>query len=102
MIPVRPDDREMRLMYQILFNAFLEIRMYADGSQNTAVYRIADLFHNVTNDLAQAALNEIGYDEVLKRLVLHSQERGSEKWVEHQFKILGYSRPQASANNQLS
>lgn len=76
------------LVHQLLFRALLDIRERGHASGDSAVYHLADLFHNAVLQMEEAeeqspeSLDD--YDQILTFLRTRAKEKGCEAWLEQQ------------------
>ncbi len=74
------------LVHQLLFQALLEMRQRGHDSGDSAVFHLADLFHNVALQLEQAGTQSESddYDEILAFLKQRAKEKGCDDWLRQQ------------------
>ena len=68
------------LISRLLYHALVDIRMDAHSNQNSRVFHLADLFHNIPLQLERVAKGEGDYDEILSWLKNRAAEKGCEAW----------------------
>jgi hypothetical protein len=71
-------------LHRLLFQALLEIRSQGHEARNKAVFRLADLFHNIVLEMQRAAGGEASYEDVLSLLQELAAEKGCENWLARQ------------------
>lgn len=71
------------LIHRLLFQALLEMRQQGHDSGDSAVYHLADLFHNVVlqMDQVESAPESEEYDEILDFIKRRAKEKGCEAWL---------------------
>jgi hypothetical protein len=74
---------DRRLLYDLLFDALLEIREDASEAESKAAFHLADLFHPLPKWLRELDEGLISADDVLDRLRQRAHERGIEAWLKH-------------------
>ena len=85
----QPEYDHRRLLYKLMYRAFLEIRMVAhEGKGHKGIFRIADLFHNVPSILERAEREGGNYAEIMQKLTAHADRNGSRPWLDHAVKEL--------------
>jgi hypothetical protein len=71
-------------VYQLLFEALLEIRDRGLESNDKTVFHLADLFHNAVLQMEQVTENGSAksYDNLLAFIHERAKEKGCEAWVD--------------------
>ncbi|HSV15370.1 MAG TPA: hypothetical protein VLI90_14010 [Tepidisphaeraceae bacterium] len=73
-------DRE--IIYKLLFDALLELRIEGHESKNAKVFRLADLFQQLPNRLRDMQQGKIEESQILEELRQRARERGVEQWLD--------------------
>jgi hypothetical protein len=73
------DEREK--LHRLLYRALLEVRIEAHDVQNSKIFHLADLFHNIPLQLESAARGEGSYGGILSALENRAQEKGCAEWL---------------------
>jgi hypothetical protein len=68
-------------IYRLLYLAFVEMRVEAHEIQNSKLFHLADLLHNIPLQLERVANGDGTYDEVLAYLQTRATEKGCENWL---------------------
>lgn len=69
------------MTHRLLFRALVEIRAQGHEDNNTLVFHLADLFHQVVLEMKNAAEGKITYEQVFRLLESRAKEKGCEKWL---------------------
>ena len=71
-------------IFQMLFQALLEMRDRGHETGDKTVFHLADLFHNVVLQMAQADGNgaDESYAEILAFIRQRAKDKGCEAWVD--------------------
>jgi hypothetical protein len=68
-------------VHRLLFRALLEMRAQGHELKDKVVFHLADLFHSVVLEMANAAQGRESYEDVLRFLEERAREKGLEKWL---------------------
>ena len=71
----------LAVTHRLLFDALVELRAAGHESGDKRVFHLADLFHHIALDLESAALGDVSYDEVLRRLAARAEDKGCGRWL---------------------
>lgn len=71
-----------QLLFRLLALALIELREEGYEIQNTKVFALADLFHNVPGQLERVEREETTPEDIMRWLRAHAQRRGIEGWLE--------------------
>jgi hypothetical protein len=78
------DIENRSLINYLLYHSLIEIREAAyDNKSYTAIFKIADVFHNVPLQLEKAAKGERGYRDILDDIKERAKRNGCLDWVEN-------------------
>jgi hypothetical protein len=76
------DDRT--LIYKLLYQAFVDIRAAAyESKSNKAIFKIADIFHNIPLQLERVEKGQGSHKEILEDLRERSRRRECESWLDN-------------------
>ena len=70
-------------LYQLLFDALLEIRADGHASANAKEWKLADLFHNLPLSLQALDEGTVTAEQVLQQLRERSKPLGIEQWIDN-------------------
>jgi hypothetical protein len=73
-------DRDV--LYKLLFDALLELRIEGAETKNAKVQRLADLFHQLPNRLRDIDSGDVDPATVLAELRTRAEEKGVHRWLE--------------------
>ena len=73
-------DRDM--IYKLLFDALLDLRIEGHETKSKKVYGLADLFHQLPNRLKDMEDGKSTAAEILGELRQRARERGIEQWLD--------------------
>ncbi len=77
-----PPLSDAETVHRLLFRALLEVRSQGLEQNNRVVYHLADLFHTVVLEMANAAEGRCSYEDVLAGLEQCAKERGLDRWLD--------------------
>ncbi|MEM7809073.1 MAG: hypothetical protein AAF561_13270 [Planctomycetota bacterium] len=69
-------------VYDVLFDALLELREAGSESGDKRVFHLADLLHQLPNWLKELDRGEISADDVVERLKSRAGDRGLSAWLD--------------------
>jgi len=72
-----------RMLYQLLYDALIEIRAEGHAMSTTQVVQLADLFHTIPLQLERMERGEVSPEDVLHGLQTRARATGMDRWVEH-------------------
>ncbi len=72
---------DSRLLHRLIYLALLDIRSRGAETEDRVVFGLANLFHNVVLEMADAADGARPYSDVLARLKSTAQENGCGGWL---------------------
>ena len=70
------------LLYQLLYDALIELRMVGYEINNDKVIKLADLFHNLPGGLNRINDRSDAADELLTELKERAAELNIERWLD--------------------
>jgi hypothetical protein len=73
-------DRD--ILYKLLFDALLELRIEGAETKNAKVQRLADLFHQLPNRLRDIDSGETDASSVLAELRKRAVDKGVQRWLD--------------------
>jgi hypothetical protein len=74
---VEPRER----IYRLLYLALVDMRVEAYEAQNSTLFHLADLFHNIPLQMERVANGEGTYSEILSSLQTRAAEKGCLDWL---------------------
>jgi hypothetical protein len=78
-------DRET--LYRLLFDALLDLRTEGKECRNGRVFGLADLMHQLPNQLMEMEEGKLQATDILEELRSHAQKRGVETWLEKHLQV---------------
>lgn len=73
-------------LHDLLYRAFINIRMEAHDEQNEAIFKLADLLHNLPLQLVKALQQNQDYEIVFTVLKARVAQKQQEPWLEQVIK----------------
>lgn len=89
------------VVFKLFSYAIEEIRDRAEVSGDRVSFHLADLIHDVPEQLAQLARGELTYADVLKQLKAKAELKKCGRWIENIQKHLEYKEAQMSGNESM-
>ena len=84
---------ESDILFEVLYYAFIELRLEGHNRSNKVVYHLSDLLHNMPAQLAQVTRGERTYSEVLEALETKAAAKNCSSWLENIYGEVGWSPP---------
>lgn len=82
------DDKT--LIYKLIHQAFLDIRTAAyEEKSHRAIFKIADIFHNIPLQVERVEKGQGSYEEVLKDLHDRAARNECTPWLDNAIRHLG-------------
>ena len=76
------EARCLRRLYQLLYQALVEIRQQGREAKNAPIFGLANLLHVVPLELERAAKGEISYEDVYDSLTIRADELNCRAWID--------------------
>ena len=70
-----------RVLYRLLFDALIEVRLLGYENDNRAVFVLADLLHNLPLQFDRLDRGEIPVEDVMHELEARAHRLGVERWL---------------------
>ena len=81
-------EESRQAFFKIFYLALIEIRERAAATNESGIYKLADLFHNAAWELGRQGDDQADFAAILARMRERARETGSEEWLDN---ALGYS-----------
>ncbi|MFO0851473.1 MAG: hypothetical protein U0871_23380 [Gemmataceae bacterium] len=78
------ESETSRLLFNLLFDALLELRARGWETNDPVVAKLADLFHNIPLGLHAATEGRRSFADVLDELRRQGQADGTSQWLDRQ------------------
>lgn len=91
-----------RTLYRLLYDALVDIRSQGDGSNNTMVFQLADVFHNLPLKLDRLDRGETTIEDIMHELAERAARHGVEGWLHQRLSEIAKYHPETLSNEDAS
>jgi hypothetical protein len=91
-----------RVLYQLLYNALIEIRLLGYESNDKVVWVLADLLHNLPLQLDRLDQGDLTVQDIMRELEERAHRHGIERWLHRRLGEIAKHYPDLLAQNDTT
>ena len=92
-----------RMIYRLLQDALLEMRVRAYQRGDEGAFALCDMFHNVPSELDMLDRGELSVQDIMRDIREHAQQHdNAEGWLDHRMRENARQHPETTADNDTA